>query len=226
MKKTILMLLLVISISFSVALAEVKPLKEKTFVHYGDGTTKVFTAEPTECEIGFLASTKPKLLSTATYTINPNNKQGLSTSFITNAIQTAAEKWDASTSEELFNNPQINGKAKWGVFDGVNAITFSQFQKGVIGQTRIWYYPDQIVEFDMKFNTVYLWADCATAVCTKKMDLQNIAIHEFGHTIGLDDNYYTICNQATMYGYSGYGETFKRTLEQPDITAEQALYGS
>jgi hypothetical protein len=29
-----------------------------------------------------------------------------------------------------------------------------------------------------------------------------------------------------MYGYSDYGEVKKRTLEQPDITGLQTLYGS
>jgi len=30
---------------------------------------------------------------------------------------------------------------------------------------------------------------------------------------------------VTMYGYSNYGETSKRTLEQPDITGLQSMYG-
>jgi len=30
---------------------------------------------------------------------------------------------------------------------------------------------------------------------------------------------------VTMYGYSDYGEIIKRTLEQPDITGLQTLYG-
>ena len=57
------------------------------------------------------------------------------------------------------------------------------------------------------------------------MDLQNIATHEIGHTLGLNDIKTTSCNQVTMYAYSWYGDTGKRTLESPDITGLQKLYG-
>ena len=57
------------------------------------------------------------------------------------------------------------------------------------------------------------------------MDLQNIAVHELGHSFGLADIYSSSCAEVTMYGYSTEGETKKRTLEQPDITGIQKLYG-
>ena len=57
------------------------------------------------------------------------------------------------------------------------------------------------------------------------MDLQNIATHEIGHGVGLTDVYQTACSQATMYGYSDYGDIIKRDLAQPDITGLQKLYG-
>jgi predicted Zn-dependent protease len=57
------------------------------------------------------------------------------------------------------------------------------------------------------------------------MDLQNIATHEFGHAVGLGDIYDTACSSVTMYGYSDYGDTVKRTLETPDITGLRTLYG-
>ena len=57
------------------------------------------------------------------------------------------------------------------------------------------------------------------------MDLQNIATHELGHSAGLNDIYSSTCSEVTMYGYSSYGETKKRTLEQPDITGLQKIYG-
>jgi predicted Zn-dependent protease len=57
------------------------------------------------------------------------------------------------------------------------------------------------------------------------MDVQNIATHEIGHTLGLDDLYTTSCSAVTMFGYSGYGDTAKRDLAIPDITGLQKLYG-
>jgi hypothetical protein len=56
------------------------------------------------------------------------------------------------------------------------------------------------------------------------MDLQNIATHELGHAVGLDDIYTSTCSEVTMYGYSTYMETKKRTLEQPDIKGISGIY--
>lgn len=65
-----------------------------------------------------------------------------------------------------------------------------------------------------------------TTITLEVMDLQNIATHEFGHGVGLDDVYRSACSEVTMYGYSEYGEIKKRTLEQPDTAGIQRLYGA
>ena len=43
--------------------------------------------------------------------------------------------------------------------------------------------------------------------------------------VGLADVYDYTCSAVTMYGYSDYGETDKRTLETTDIAGLQVLYG-
>jgi hypothetical protein len=58
------------------------------------------------------------------------------------------------------------------------------------------------------------------------MDVQNIMTHEFGHWCGLDDLYDSSDYWLTMYGYSGYGETYKQTLGWGDILGLKELYGS
>ncbi|MBA7643606.1 hypothetical protein ES703_51337 [subsurface metagenome] len=57
------------------------------------------------------------------------------------------------------------------------------------------------------------------------MDLQNIATHELGHSVGLGDLYDDVASEETMYGLSEYGETKKRTLYLGDIAGIQKLYG-
>ena len=74
------------------------------------------------------------------------------------------------------------------------------------------------------FDTDWIWGDAK--VDASVMDLQNIATHELGHGAGLGDVYDTACSNVTMYGYSDYGETKKRDLEQPDIKGLQTLYGA
>jgi len=58
----------------------------------------------------------------------------------------------------------------------------------------------------------------------KAFDIQNIATHEFGHAIGLDDLYDSLYRELTMYGYSSKGETIKCSLEEGDIAGAQELY--
>jgi hypothetical protein len=56
------------------------------------------------------------------------------------------------------------------------------------------------------------------------MDLQNIATHELGHGVGLGDLDDSDNSEKTMYGYSTWGETKKRTLDLGDITGIKVLY--
>ncbi len=161
------------------------------------------------------------------YVINPTNPQGLTDAFVTGTIATAAEVWDAQTSAELIADTfGVDSQASYGVQDFENAIVFGNYpDPNVIGVTSIWYtrVGKQIVEFDMLLDTDFSWGDGEGNPAL--MDLENIATHEFGHAVGLDDLYATTCTEVTMYGYSQEGEIKKRTLEPPDILGLQKMYG-
>ncbi|PIR01589.1 MAG: hypothetical protein CO031_02000 [Candidatus Nealsonbacteria bacterium CG_4_9_14_0_2_um_filter_37_38] len=161
------------------------------------------------------------------YVINPVNPvQTLDETFVTSAVGTSAETWDAATGQEIMNGYTVDNTVVYGVQDYKNAITFGNYPTaGVIAVTAVWYNPatKAIVEFDVMFDTDWTWGDAA--LDSAKMDLQNIATHELGHGVGLADVYDSVCSLVTMYGYSDYGEIIKRTLEQPDITGLQTLYG-
>ena len=161
------------------------------------------------------------------YIINPSNTQNLSEGFITSTIMSSAETWDTSTSGELFNNNfLVDNSVNYGEQDYKNSIDFADYpDDGVIAVTSVWYtrVGKQIVEFDQRYNTRFVWGDAE--INPNKMDLKNIAVHELGHAVGLGDIYSTICANVTMYGYSSEGETSKRTLDQPDITGLQSMYG-
>jgi predicted Zn-dependent protease len=53
-------------------------------------------------------------------------------------------------------------------------------------------------------------------------DLQNVLTHEFGHFLGLGENYTD--TESTMYVESARGETKKRDLEPADVSAIAGLY--
>jgi len=162
------------------------------------------------------------------YVINPLNPDNLTQGFVTGAVSTAAEAWDAKTPANLISDSvEISSSAQYGVRDYKNSVVFGDYpDANAIAVTSIWFTRagKQIVEFDIIFNTRFEWGDASANAGL--MDLQNIATHEFGHAVGLDDIYSASCSQVTMYGYSGYGELIKRTLEQPDITGLQSMYGA
>jgi hypothetical protein len=160
------------------------------------------------------------------YTINPTNTEGLTPRSITTAISDSAETWDTATSRELFapfsSDPSV---AYSTTSDGFNTISFGPIgNNNIIAVTSIWYtrVGKKIVEFDILFNDYFAWG---TTGSSDEMDLRNIATHELGHAVGMNDIYTKTCSDVTMYGYSSEGEIAKRTLETPDITGLQAMYG-
>jgi hypothetical protein len=78
-----------------------------------------------------------------------------------------------------------------------------------------------LVECDMAFNDTYLWG---TGGETNRMDVQNVATHEAGHFLSLDDLDGTEDSKQTMYAYASLGETKKRSLEWGDLAGVRRIY--
>jgi hypothetical protein len=256
MKKLTLILLIALFLVSTVAIATIEAsasknvsdnkkegLEKIVFIHYKKGYAKPNVAAKQPTCYKFLTPTKVKWQTPpVSYVINPVNPvQSLDQNLVVSAVFNAAEEWDSHTSKEIMSNSSqynIDYSATPGVQDYKNVIGFGNYpEAGVIAVTTVWYNPatKAIVEFDMMLDTDWVWGD-AVAQCNSNetftnstctiMDIQNIATHEFGHAIGLGDVYDSSCSEVTMYGYSDYGEVEKRTLEQPDITGLQTLYGS
>jgi len=78
------------------------------------------------------------------------------------------------------------------------------------------------------FNTVYNFGDAGQTSETELgdtniMDYQNIAVHEFGHALGLGHPD-SSCAEESMYAFAISGETKKRTLNDGDKTGLHELY--
>jgi len=206
--------------------AKAPGLEKIEFIHWKKGFAKPETAKaskPPSC-YKFLTPTKVKwTVLPVNYTINPTNSQNLDINLIKSAIFNGAEAWDTAISKEVINdNYVVDYNVAYGVQDYKNAVAFGNYPTaGVIAVTSVWYNPTTkaIAEFDMMFDKDWIWGDATADQAI--MDLQNIATHEFGHA----DIYDTACSSVTMYGYSDYGDTVKRTLETPDITGLRTLYG-
>jgi len=152
-------------------------------------------------------------------------------------ITAAFEEWDDNTSKELYNDIVGTTDKAGANQDWENTIAWvSMDSSNIIAMCTFWYYVNtkELFEFDIEFNTEFEWGINGVTIEGANeasgdpsfMDIRNIATHEAGHTLVLDDLYQNQYAEMTMYGYSEYGEVKKISLEPGDITGLQKLYGS
>lgn len=200
---------------------------EYLYVHYAKDSNRVKKVKPVEDSscYGFIAKDM-ELKGQPEYFINVDSGY-LGESEMVDGINNAITEWNTQ-GFDIFGS--YSGESTAGfVGDGQNTLLFGDYDvSGVIAVCSvrgIFRGPPanrQITEFDIMFDTDFNWGDATTNA--EVMDLQNIATHELGHAVGLGDLYNTECNTQTMYGYSGYGDISKRTLESGDIAGLNILY--
>lgn len=214
-----------VAVNKSPALIPLEPgsLEKIVFIHYANGKVEAKAKAPLCYK---LLGSKWKSFPVS-YVIHPEVEAK-----DPGAISASAETWDAATSKELFGSFTTNSSANWDIDypDGRNEYSLGNYpEEGVIAVTVVWSGVPlggkgrQIIEYDVMFDTDWTWGDAT--VNPAVMDIENISVHETGHGAGLADIYDSACSEVTMYGYSTYGETKKRTPEPPDITGIQKLYG-
>ncbi|MBU0708269.1 matrixin family metalloprotease [Patescibacteria group bacterium] len=211
--------------------ATTPPVLEKiTFVHYAKGAKNTPPIGTEDFDRFKLLYGGIKWADTMTYQVNSAGS-GLASGTVRDILEDSLETWDEQTSFELFDDTLGTTTEGFNSGDGINRITWGDLNSGIIAYNAFWFNraTKVIVESDVVFNTYYEWGDCLgnEEACSEDevMDLQNIAIHEFGHN-GLGDLYSAPSSALTMYGRSGFGETEKRTLGTGDINGIQALYGA
>lgn len=126
----------------------------------------------------------------------------------------ATRVWNDATSGTIFGEG-IQENLPWGQYDYKNSVSYGDYDNPyVIGVTTIWFRGKKIYEYDIMFDTDYF---------PGIIDLETVALHEFGHAAGLGDLYDAECQGEVMYGYLDEGET-RNELGSGDITGIQALY--
>lgn len=161
---------------------------------------------------------------TASYYINPSVNLATEGDPIA-AVNDAVEAWDEVTADGLFDYAGTTTE-RWYELDEQNTVSWVKFiPRDYIAIAVMWYDPDTMIiwEFDIIFNTFHNWG-IDPVKRDRAFDIQNIATHEFGHPVGLDDLYDEIYSELTMYGYSSKGETKKCSLEEGDVLGAQSLY--
>lgn len=166
------------------------------------------------------------------YLVNPANTKGLDETFVVSNLATDVEKWETAAGVDILGSGGATTEtlvADLQSPDDKNEVYFADIDSpGAIGVTIVWGIfrgpPSgrELVEWDQVYDDYdFAWSSTGEA---GKMDFENIATHELGHSVGLDDLYKDKCTEQTMYGYADYGETKKQTLEAGDIAGVKELY--
>lgn len=153
------------------------------------------------------------------------------------AIKNAAALWDSKTRQNLFSPQTVTVSDAYDIspnapdYKNVHAfklITKSNgdTDKNTIGYALTWYTRSRIgvyhsaLDSDIVYNNYFDWSGTSA----QSVDLQTIACHELGHTLGLADLYNSgpAYQAQMMYGY--YTGP-KSSLGGGDIAGLQRLYG-
>ncbi len=166
--------------------------------------------------------------------------EGLSAQQAQAAISSAANTWDSAVAQNLFADGETVKidpyKNTDNVYDGYNVHGWKEFSgdaSNAIGYART-RYGGQIVdgyysvlESDVSYNTRYGWSTDLNNL-NGKFDVESVALHELGHTIGLGDLYTLPDSDPRRHDYEQIMNLYdapQRYLGNGDKTGAQLLYG-
>jgi hypothetical protein len=141
------------------------------------------------------------------------------------AIASAAGTWGAQGANFQFTGggtTTAGTGACGGGTDGENTVGWKEQSGSVLAITCSWYSKTgdpykTAVEFDMEFDPDWSW----TLGRPTSVDLQSVALHEFGHALGLN---HSTDGGAVMFATYSSG-TEKRTPNADDVAGLFAIYG-
>ena len=171
--------------------------------------------------------------------VNATNTRSLASSFVFDNLSIDISKWEDGADGvvgdglgvDILGNGTLTNNvltAETTAPDGQNEVYFANVSSpGAIAVTTVWGVFSgpiggrKIVEWDQVYDDVdFDWSATGEA---GKMDFENIATHELGHTDGMghpDD----ACTEETMFRFSDFSETKKRDLNTGDISGINNLY--
>lgn len=230
----------VISLGTAVDPASGRLVQGYAIIHYRPGYARPGGAKPrsTTC-YGYLAK-GAKWKTVEPWVVNPANTRNLAGDFVFSNLTSDIAKWEDAADGTISNNSGANILGDGALTDAIlvadtvspdnaNEVYFANIStENAIAVTIVWgifsgpVWARELVEWDQIYDDIdFNWSASGES---GKMDFENIATHELGHSVGLADLYNSACSEETMYGYAAYGETKKRDLNGGDIAGVNALY--
>ncbi|NOX62369.1 MAG: matrixin family metalloprotease [Chloroflexi bacterium] len=164
-------------------------------------------------------------VNSVTYRVNPTSIQANagngSTADFLNAITAAAYTWTiVPTADFSFIYGGTTSATTYG-YNGANEIVFISdgSTSSTLATTIYWYRNSTILEADVWFDDDHLW-DATGSPSSGEVDVQSVALHEFGHWLALDHDPESV---AVMYAYIS-SATLKRVLHQNDKDGISFIY--
>ena len=154
------------------------------------------------------------------YYVNPQNLY-VSDSAAIWAIQTAAAAWhdQSGANIQLVYGGTTNGSSL--TLNSKNEVFFRNDSSGLVGETYWWYDGSgRLVDADILLHESYTFF--AGSGCSNGIYIEDVAIHEFGHALGLGHSEFA---DTTMEpAMPGYCDTSQLTLAADDISGIRSLY--
>ena len=201
-------------------------------IHRKDGAAKSGNAKATATACYKFLAKGAKWKVIEPWLVNPDNTRGLDSNFVFSNLTSDITKWETAATFNILGDGAITNAtlvADTVRPDNQNEVYFADLSDpNTIAVTIVWgifggpTFNRQLVEWDQIYDdATYDWSMSGEA---GKMDFENIATHELGHSVGMDDLYNSSCANETMYGYAAFGETIKRSLNAGDILGIDKLY--
>lgn len=143
--------------------------------------------------------------------INPNTAQVPDE---LSAVSSAANTWSAINPAGLVLQFQGTTSSTTASYNGENAVAWdNEGSNGTLATAYVWSAGGIIFETDMVFNDFYNWSTSGATY-----DIETVALHEFGHWVGLDHSSSGIMTPS----YSG----IQRSVDSDARAGFEAMYGS
>lgn len=143
------------------------------------------------------------------------------------SLQTGHQVWsrartDCKAKDEVSMQFSFAGDTrKKAGYDGVNVVDFGPLGAGALAMNYTWYQGGHILEVDLRLNRDdYRWTNRPGG--KNRYQVANVAAHEIGHQLGLDD-LSDPHGALTMYGRMSKGEMANTTLGRGDLRGATAL---